>query len=56
MAALKNYKIEYEDGTTQYLQLDGDGVELWKGFVDDKTSLVKALAAGEPEPINKPGK
>ena len=50
--ALKNYKIEYEDGTETYLQLDNDDVKVWEDAAGNKNSPVKKVTAADPEPFN----
>lgn len=51
---MKNYKITWEDGYETHLQLDDNDHKLWKERVDSKTSTVKSIVEGEPEPFNKP--
>lgn len=51
--ALKNYKITFDDGTEQYLQLNDDDRKAWQERADDKRSTVRSVTAGTPEPINK---
>lgn len=50
---LKNYRIEWEDGTVRYLQLDAADAKLWSDQAADRTSPVKAVSPGDPKPDNK---
>jgi hypothetical protein len=52
MAELQNYRVTWEDGTVRYFQLDDEGLKAWKERAADKTSSIKSVEAGEPEPIN----
>jgi len=61
--ALKNYRVEQEDGTSTVYQIDKDdegvGAAIYAAYQDavkDSDNPTKAIAAGEPEPINAGGK
>lgn len=57
--ALKNYKVVQEDGDATHYQIDESdpaGKEILKALetaAKDKTSPVKSVSEGDPEPINK---
>lgn len=57
--ALKNYRVEQEDGTSTVYQIDKDdegvGAAIFAAYGDavkDDQNPVKSISAGEPEPIN----
>lgn len=56
--ALKNYKVVQEDGETTYYQIDESdpaGKDILRALetaAKDKTSPVKRVTEGDPEPIN----
>lgn len=49
---LANYRVEYEDGSETFLQLDADGLKEWKAVADSKDSTVKSVTKADPSPIN----
>lgn len=56
--ALKNYKVEQEDGTESFYQFDPEedvgkaSLRALAAAVKDDASPVKSVAPGEPEPFN----
>lgn len=61
--ALKNYRVEQEDGTSTVYQIDADDegvgaaiMQAYKDAAKDSDNPVKSISAGEPEPINAGGK
>lgn len=52
MAELQNYQVTWEDGTVRYYQLDEQDAKAWKERAADKTSDIKSVQPGEPEPNN----
>lgn len=53
MPQLKDYAIEYDDGTVQHRQLNADDAKELKDLADDKGSTIKSVKQGSAEPINK---
>lgn len=53
MAKTDTYEITWDDGTVRYRKLDSDDAKAWKERADDKSSPVKSVKKGEPEPRNK---
>lgn len=53
MAKLETYKITYEDGEERFRQLDEETLKEFKDAEKSKTSTVKSVTKGTPEPINK---
>lgn len=50
--AMKNYKVEYGDGTTQFYQFEDDdpGLELLKAAAKDRDADVKSVTQADPKP------
>jgi len=57
--AMKNYKVELEDGTETYYQFDESepagkaGLGALQKAAKNKQSPVKGVSQGNPEPANK---
>lgn len=58
--ALKNYKLEHEDGTETFVQIDADDEQAgkaihqsYKDAVKNPDHTLKAISEADPEPINK---
>lgn len=56
--ALKNYKVEQEDGTSTYYQFDDsdtvgkDQLRILRAAVKDDDSPVKSVTEADPDPVN----
>lgn len=57
--AMKNYKVEYADGTATFFQFDESdpagkaGLEALEKAAKNKTSDVKKVSQADPAPANK---
>lgn len=60
--ALKNYRVDYADGSTQYFQFDEEdetsggaaGIEAFKTAEKNSDSPVAKIAPGDPPSVNTP--
>lgn len=50
--AVKDYKIEFDDGTIRHRQLTKEDADELKSLADDKGSDIKKVTEGSADPIN----